>query len=202
MCQLSRGEICVANSASLGSYIKAKNLNSAWKHSWKMHIEWKVKVEGKQEKNWEIAMSHDFSKFCLEFEWHLNVQHLATGHFWPIIIPNLSGIHIPTVYLQNSLRFVLIEKLKYCFCDKFPAFAPICNPTECPWGHKAFTGYLGSIDAGKAYDATELIKTYDGPQAPILIDQVSLPVFLEWQLFHSSAKGFLLLYQIIVSKAI
>jgi len=24
------------------------------------------------------------------------------------------------------------------------ALAPICNPTQCPWGHKAFEGYLGS----------------------------------------------------------
>jgi S-formylglutathione hydrolase len=23
------------------------------------------------------------------------------------------------------------------------AFAPICNPVACPWGEKAFTGYLG-----------------------------------------------------------
>lgn len=23
------------------------------------------------------------------------------------------------------------------------AFAPICNPTQCAWGQKAFTGYLG-----------------------------------------------------------
>ena len=23
------------------------------------------------------------------------------------------------------------------------AFAPICAPTECPWGHKAFAAYLG-----------------------------------------------------------
>ena len=52
------------------------------------------------------------------------------------------------------------------------AFAPICNPTNVPWGQKAFTGYLGSVEAGKAYDATELIANYDGPKAPILIDQV------------------------------
>lgn len=25
------------------------------------------------------------------------------------------------------------------------AFAPICNPTACPWGVKAFEGYLGSV---------------------------------------------------------
>lgn len=29
------------------------------------------------------------------------------------------------------------------------AFSPICNPTACPWGVKAFEGYLGSVDAGK-----------------------------------------------------
>ena len=29
------------------------------------------------------------------------------------------------------------------------AFSPICNPTACEWGKKAFKGYLGSVDAGK-----------------------------------------------------
>ena len=37
------------------------------------------------------------------------------------------------------------------------AFAPICSPTRCPWGTKAFEGYLGSVEAGKAHDAVELI---------------------------------------------
>lgn len=55
------------------------------------------------------------------------------------------------------------------------AFAPICNPTKCPWGEKAFTGYLGSVDAGKEHDATELMRAR-GPfsgYADILIDQGS-----------------------------
>ena len=52
------------------------------------------------------------------------------------------------------------------------AFAPICNPTQVPWGQKAFQGYLGSVEAGKEYDATELVAKYQGPQPPILIDQV------------------------------
>ena len=53
------------------------------------------------------------------------------------------------------------------------AFAPICNPTECSWGRKAFEGYLGGVDAGKMHDATELMKR--GPYVKlgeILIDQV------------------------------
>lgn len=37
------------------------------------------------------------------------------------------------------------------------AFAPICNPTNCPWGQKAFKNYLGSVDAGEAHDATILV---------------------------------------------
>ena len=52
------------------------------------------------------------------------------------------------------------------------AFSPICHPTECPWGQKAFGGYLGSVEAGKAHDACELIKAYDGPPLKLLVDQV------------------------------
>jgi len=52
------------------------------------------------------------------------------------------------------------------------AFSPICNPTKCPWGEKAFTGYLGEDqETWKAYDATELMKSYAGPKNTILIDQ-------------------------------
>ena len=29
------------------------------------------------------------------------------------------------------------------------AFAPISNPIQSPWGIKAFTNYLGSVEAGK-----------------------------------------------------
>lgn len=51
------------------------------------------------------------------------------------------------------------------------AFAPICHPSACPWGEKAFSGYLGDDRATWAeYDATELLKR-DGSQLPILIDQ-------------------------------
>lgn len=52
------------------------------------------------------------------------------------------------------------------------AFAPICNPTQCPWGRKAFSGYLGpDEEEWKKYDATELVKAYKGPDLHILVDQ-------------------------------
>jgi len=58
------------------------------------------------------------------------------------------------------------------------AFAPICNPTAVPWGDKAFKGYLGSVEAGAAHDATELMRQYSGPPFKILIDQGAADNFL------------------------
>lgn len=54
------------------------------------------------------------------------------------------------------------------------AFAPICNPMKCPWGVKAFTGYLGPErdNQWKEWDAVELIKNYNGPPISLLIHQV------------------------------
>ncbi len=68
------------------------------------------------------------------------------------------------------------------------AFSPICNPTKCPWGEKAFKGYLGSVEEGKAYDATELMAAYQGPRAPILVDQGTADGFLKDQLLPENLK--------------
>lgn len=62
------------------------------------------------------------------------------------------------------------------------AFAPIAAPTRCPWGHKAFTGYLGPDRAAWAdWDASELIRRR-AFGAPILIDQGTTDQFLPTQL--------------------
>ena len=61
------------------------------------------------------------------------------------------------------------------------AFAPIANPVNCPWGQKAFAGYLdGDKAAWAQHDATELMaaqKTVPYP-AGILIDQGLADKFL------------------------
>ncbi|KIK70789.1 carbohydrate esterase family 1 protein [Collybiopsis luxurians FD-317 M1] len=51
------------------------------------------------------------------------------------------------------------------------AFAPISNPVRCPWGEKAFQGYLqgGIEEAKEKYDATELISKSKDP-VHILVD--------------------------------
>ena len=62
------------------------------------------------------------------------------------------------------------------------AFAPIAAPLRCPWGEKAFTGYLGEDrGAWAAYDASELVKQAE-ERLPLLIDQGQADQFLSEQL--------------------
>ena len=54
------------------------------------------------------------------------------------------------------------------------AFAPICNPVNCPWGKKAFGNYLGDDQSSwNAYDASEIVASgdYKSKQNIIRIDQ-------------------------------
>lgn len=65
------------------------------------------------------------------------------------------------------------------------AFAPICSPTRCAWGEKAFTAYLGDDrDAWDHHDAAKLIAAgaARGVYDDILIDQGDADSFLIDQL--------------------
>lgn len=62
------------------------------------------------------------------------------------------------------------------------AFAPICSPANCPWGHKALGNYLGAQrERWREYDAVELL-ALSGERLPVLIDQGGADNFLEEQL--------------------
>ena len=65
------------------------------------------------------------------------------------------------------------------------AFAPISAPSQCPWGQKAFSGYLGA-DHGQwaEYDATEIAaRVQDGARrTALLIDQGLADPYLAEQL--------------------
>jgi len=67
-------------------------------------------------------------------------------------------------------------------CQSVSAFAPIAAPMQCPWGVKAFSGYLGEDRAAwAAHDATELVKA-GARLPPLLIDQGLADKFLAEQL--------------------
>lgn len=68
-----------------------------------------------------------------------------TGH-------SMGGHGALTLYLKNPGMYKSVS-----------AFAPIANPINCPWGEKAFKGYLGEDkESWKKHDATELIKKWKG----------------------------------------
>ncbi|CAH1781709.1 unnamed protein product [Owenia fusiformis] len=85
------------------------------------------------------------------------------------VIPGKQSIMGHSMGGHGAISIALKNPGKY---SSVSAFAPICNPIECPWGQKAFTGYLGEDrETWKAYDSTVLVKSYNGPPLEILIDQ-------------------------------
>ena len=65
------------------------------------------------------------------------------------------------------------------------AFAPISAPMHCPWGQKAFTGYLGpDRERWRQYDACELVRSLSSVSGrpPLLVDQGLADPFLEREL--------------------
>lgn len=62
------------------------------------------------------------------------------------------------------------------------AFSPIVNPSYCPWGEKAFMGYLGADkNTWAAYDTCKLIGAGISKQE-LFVDQGSADNFLQTQL--------------------
>ena len=103
---------------------------------------------------------------------------LINGHFpadekrCGIMGHSMGGHGALTIGLRNPKQFQSIS-----------AFAPIVAPMQCPWGQKAFTGYLGNNqESWKQYDATQLILDGFKGHNTILIDQGSADNFLEEQL--------------------
>ncbi len=81
---------------------------------------------------------------------------------------------------HGALILGLREKNKF---KSVSAFSPIVNPTESPWGQKAFRGYLGTDQKNwKDYDTTLLIKSGIQRADNILIDQGTLDPFLSERL--------------------
>lgn len=87
---------------------------------------------------------------------------------------SMGGHGALTIGLKNPERYRSIS-----------AFAPIAAPMHCPWGQKAFAGYLGpDRERWKDCDACELIRALPGVtgRPPILVDQGLADSFLEQQL--------------------
>lgn len=92
---------------------------------------------------------------------------LIEGEFGNVIDMSRQSIFGHSMGGHGALSLFLRYPNKY---KSVSAFAPISNPSKCPWGEKAFGGYLESKEEWAEHDSTELIKKYDGPTPEILID--------------------------------
>ncbi|KOS18514.1 S-formylglutathione hydrolase [Escovopsis weberi] len=74
---------------------------------------------------------------------------------------SMGGHGALTLYLKSPGRYRSVS-----------AWAPIANPSLCPWGDKAFTGYFGDEDRElwKRHDATELVKHWKHGPLNALVD--------------------------------
>lgn len=106
----------------------------------------------------------------VEAELPVNNKRAIAGH-------SMGGHGALVIGLRNSDRYSSIS-----------AFSPITNPTQCPWGEKAFSAYLGDDrEQWKQYDAVEIIKS-KGQTLPIRVDQGLADGFLEEQLKPENLK--------------
>lgn len=96
--------------------------------------------------------------------------------------PRRQGVFGHSMGGHGALNFGLKYPGVFKSCS---AFAPIAAPMDCPWGQKAFQGYLGEDKAAwEEYDASLRIANIKdaNKRAPILVDQGLADPFLEEQL--------------------
>jgi len=80
---------------------------------------------------------------------------------------------------HGALMIALRNPARY---SSMSAFSPISNPSNCPWGEKAFTAYLGKDKkAWQDYDASILMRKAT-VLVPALVDQGEADDFLNEQL--------------------
>ncbi len=119
-------------------------------------------------------------------------RHYNTGSYVTRELPQIVEEHFPASSVRGIFGHSMGGHGALTLALKNPdlyasvsAFAPISAPTRVPWGHKAFSGYLGSEEGKwREHDASELVRRSpfaDGRD--ILVDQGTADEFLGEQLY-------------------
>ena len=134
-------------------------------------------IEGEDD-SWDFGTGAGFYVDATEEKWktNYNMYSYVTKELPALVnanfpaLPDRQSIFGHSMGGHGALICALKNPGKY---RSVSALAPICNPMNCPWGEKAFTGYLGpDRERWKEYDATELVQKYVGPPfSYVLIDQ-------------------------------
>ena len=141
--------------------------------------------------SWDFASGAGFYADATQQPWskNYNMESYIRNELTAWISENLSvdmkriGLSGHSMGGHGALTLHLKNPDLYKSCS---AFAPITNPSNVPWGMKAFTGYLGKDRASWAnYDAVDLVIAAPS-SANILIDQGKDDGFLTEQLDPST----------------
>ena len=140
--------------------------------------------------SWDFGVGAGFYLDATQTPWAKNwhMESYVTQELLPLftnelpINPERIGIFGHSMGGHGALTLALRHPALF---KSVSAFAPICAPMHCPWGHKAFTGYLGTDESRwAAHDATALMGQHTAAPYPggILIDQGLADKFLAEQL--------------------
>lgn len=140
--------------------------------------------------HWDFGTGAGFYVDATQAPWstHYRMESYVTDELFTIVTTQLSGdaskvgIFGHSMGGHGALVLALRHPEKY---RSVSAFAPIAAPTKCPWGHKAFSGYLGEDRATwEQHDASALMRQSHQPfPAGILVDQGLSDQFLAEQLY-------------------
>lgn len=142
-----------------------------------------------EDDDWDFGTGAGFYLDATQEPWrrHYRMESYVAGELFGIATRDLpgdaarAGIFGHSMGGHGALVLALRHPGQY---RSVSAFAPIAAPSRCPWGEKAFAGYLGPDRSAWAhYDASALMA---GSRAPfpggILIDQGLADKFLAEQL--------------------
>jgi len=141
--------------------------------------------------SWDFGIGAGFYLDATEAPWstHWRTESWLMKELLPAVTqqlpisPNRIGIFGHSMGGHGALTLALRHPGRF---RSLSAFAPICAPSQCPWGEKAFTGYLGSDRAAwSAHDASALMQSQSAVPYPegILVDQGLADKFLAEQLY-------------------
>lgn len=140
--------------------------------------------------NWDFGVGAGFYLDATQAPWrtHYRMESYVADELIDTVVAALPvdarriGIFGHSMGGHGALTLALRHPARF---RSVSAFAPIAHPSICPWGIKAFTGYLGDDrTAWAAHDATLLMRQARGPfPGGILIDQGEADPFLAEQLY-------------------
>ena len=140
-----------------------------------------------EDDDWDFGTGAGFYVDATEHPWrsHYNTYSYVTDELPALIATNFpvqserQGIFGHSMGGHGALVCALRNPDRY---RSVSAFAPIAAPMQCPWGQKAFAGYLGeNREKWRAYDASELVLESKF-HSPILIDVGTSDRFRQEQL--------------------